>query len=481
MHILFATSEIYPLIKTGGLADVSGALPLALSRLGLDVRVLVPGYPAVMEKLPQREVVAELAPPAGTPGSAHLLAATLPENGLQLLVLDCPALFERPGGPYLAPNGRDWVDNVLRFGYFNQVGALLSGPDSPLPWRPDIVHCNDWQSALIPALLHHSHKAHARSVLSVHNLAFQGNFDARWVTRLGLPDSSYSIEGVEFYGQFSFLKAGLYYADRITTVSRTYAAEIQTPEFGCGMDGLLRTRSHDLTGIVNGIDDSWNPAHDGNLERTYRSSTLPDKAANKQAVQRELGLRPAADTPLLGLVSRLTYQKGIDLVLDCAHELLRQGVQLAVLGSGEAGLEHHLTHLMRSHGGQVGVSTGYNERLAHRIVAGSDIFLMPSRFEPCGLSQMYAMAYGTPPVVRRTGGLADTVIDSNAETLRDHHASGFVFEHADAEEFMNTVQRALNSYRNTEQWRSIQSCGMGRDFSWRKAAEQYLAVFRSLR
>lgn len=479
MHILFVTSEIYPLIKTGGLADVSGALPLALGKLGVDVRVLVPGYPAVMEKLPHVEVVAEL-PATGDLGAARLLSAVLPENGLQLLVLECPTLYDRNGGPYLAPNGRDWADNVQRFGLLNQVGALLSGPSSPLDWQPDIVHCNDWQSALIPALLHYTHTPHAKSVLSVHNLAFQGNFDAKWVARLGLPASSYQIDGVEFYGRFSFLKAGLYYADRITTVSRTYAEEIQTAEFGCGLEGLLKTRSADLSGIVNGIDDGWNPAHDGYLERTYCASTLHDKTLNKLALQQELGLQPAADAPLLGLVSRLTYQKGIDLVLDCAHELLRNGVQLAVLGSGEAGLEHHLTHLMHGHRRQVSVVTGYNEQLAHRIIAGSDIFLMPSRFEPCGLSQMYAMAYGTPPVVRHTGGLADTVTDSNADTLRDHRASGFAFAHAETGEFMHAVQRALASYRNPEEWQAIQGNGMHRDFSWQQAAEQYLAVYRSL-
>lgn len=479
-NVLFVTSEIYPLVKTGGLADVSGSLPLALREFDIDVRVLVPGYPAVLEQLQRPKVLHKLAAPTGIAGPARLLTAKMPGSDLPLLVLDCPALYDRPGGPYQSPEGLDWPDNVQRFGFLSQVGALLAGESTPLSWRPDIVHCNDWQSALIPALLHFSDTSHAKSVVSIHNLAFQGNFDAQWVSRLGLPPDSYSMHGVEFYGHFSFLKAGLYYADKVTTVSNTYAAEIQTPEFGCGMDGLLQTRRDDLVGIVNGIDGNWSPAHDSYLKHPYRDSTLQNKAANKLALQQELGLQPSADMPLLGLVSRLTYQKGIDLIMDCAQELLQDGVQLAVLGTGEAGLEQRLATLQHGRQGQVGATIGYNEGLAHRIVAGSDIFLMPSRFEPCGLSQMYAMAYGTPPVVRHTGGLADTVTDCNADTLTEHAATGFVFEHADAGELLQTVRRALAYYREPDTWRAIQLNGMRSDFSWRHAAEQYLAVYRSL-
>ncbi|MBI1173662.1 MAG: glycogen synthase GlgA [Sideroxydans sp.] len=479
MHILFVTSEIYPLIKTGGLADVSGSLPLALRKLGADVRVLIPGYPSVLEKLQHTKVLAEFPSPAGNTAPARLLSAVMPDTALPLLVLDCPVLYNRSGGPYLAPTGRDWPDNAQRFGFLNQIGALLAGSATPLSWRPDVVHCNDWQSALIPALLHYSHAAHARSVVSVHNLAFQGNFDAQWIPRLGLPAASYQMHGVEFYGHFSFLKAGLYYADKITTVSRTYAAEIQTPEFGCGMEGLLQERHADLAGIVNGIDDDWNPARDSHLQKTYDYRTLGNKAANKLALQQELGLEPDADAPLLGLVSRLTHQKGIDLVLDCVHDLLQDGAQLAVLGTGETQFEHSLNQLVRRHPGRVSATIGYDEGLAHRVIAGSDIFLMPSRFEPCGLSQMYAMAYGTPPVVRRTGGLADTVTDCNAAALRDGSATGFVFEQAGATELLGTIRRALSVYRTPETWNALQSSGMQRDFSWQHAAEQYLAAYRS--
>jgi len=480
MHILFVTSEIHPLIKTGGLADVSGSLPPALRKLGADIRVLVPGYPAVLEKLHSPGVLAELPSPPGNAGSARLLSATMPGSDLPLLVLDCPALYDRPGGPYLGPDYQEWPDNVLRFGFLSQVGAMLARPDTPLDWHPDIVHCNDWQSALIPALLHYFHVPHVKSVVSIHNLAFQGNFDASWIPRLGLPTSSYQVEGVEFYGHFSFLKAGLYHADKITTVSHTYTEEIQTPQFGCGMEGLLETRSSDLVGIVNGIDDNWNPETDRHLKQNYDKRKLTGKVANKQALQQELGLEIDADIPLLGLISRLTHQKGIDLLLDCADDLLQDDVQFAILGKGDAKLEQHLLKLARGWRGQVSVTAGYDESLAHRITAGSDIFLMPSRFEPCGLNQMYAMAYGTPPVVRRTGGLADTVIDSNDATLRDGSATGFVFELAEAEELLQAIRRALSLYRDRKAWQAIQLSGMQRDFSWQHAAEQYFEVYRSL-
>jgi starch synthase len=480
MHILFVTSEIHPLIKTGGLADVSGSLPPALRKLGVDVRVLVPGYPAVLEKLHYPGVLAELPAPPGNSGPARLLSATMTGSDLPLLVLDCPALYDRPGGPYLGPDYRDWPDNVLRFGFLSQIGAMLARPDTPLDWRPDIVHCNDWQSALIPALLHFFHVPRVKSVVSIHNLAFQGNFDASWIPRLGLPASSYQIDGVEFFGHFSFLKAGLFYADKITTVSRTYAEEIQTPEFGCGMDGLLETRSADLVGIVNGIDDSWNPETDRHLQQKYSWRMPAGKAANKQALQQELELETDADMPLLGLVSRLTHQKGIDLVLDCADELLQEDMQLAILGKGDAQLEQRLLELAHGRPGQVSFTAGYDESLAHRITAGSDLFLMPSLFEPCGLNQMYAMAYGTPPVVRRTGGLADTVTDSNKATLRGGSATGFVFDQAEAGELLQAIRRALSLYRDRETWQAIQLNGMRSDFSWRHAAEQYLAVYQSL-
>ncbi len=478
LNILFVTPEIYPLIKTGGLGDISGTLPLALRKLGADVRVLVPGYPALLSQLPEAKKLASIPALSPEAGAARLLHATLPGTDLPLLIVDCPQLFDRPGGPYQSPDGHDWQDNALRFGILSQAGALLSCAATPLAWKPDIVHCNDWQGGLIPALLHFSRIPHARTVMSVHNLAFQGNFDPQWVTRLGLPAESYAMQGVEFYGQFSFLKAGLFYADKIVTVSRTYAAEIQTHEYGYGMNGLLHWRRADLSGIVNGIGEDWSPAHDKHLHHPYSSTTLQQKAINKQALQRELGLQAAA-VPLLGVVSRLTHQKGIDLIVDGAQELLSGGAQLAVLGTGDAHLERQLRKLARSHPRQVSATIGYNEGLAHRVIAGSDIFLMPSRFEPCGLSQMYSMAYGTPPVVRRTGGLSDTVTDTTEPTLRDRSATGFVFEKETVAAFLHAVQRALAACKSEHVWHTIQHNGMARDFGWSKAAKAYMDIYRA--
>lgn len=478
LKILFVTSEIYPLIKTGGLADVSGSLPLALLGNGNDIRVLVPGYPDVIRQLPDAKKLADIKHISLNAGKARLLGATLPGSDLPLLILDCPKLYDRDGGPYLSPEGTDWPDNALRFGVLSQVGALLASSNTPLKWQPDIVHCNDWQNALIPALLHFSKIPHARSVLSIHNLAFQGNFGPEWVPRLGLPAESFSPQGVEFYGNLSYLKAGIYYADKITTVSRTYATEIQTAEFGYGMEGLLHERRTDLVGIVNGIGEDWNPASDPHLQKNYDHDTLQKKAINKLELQRELGLQTTS-VPLLSMVSRLTHQKGVDLILDCVPELLRSGVQLAVLGSGQMQYEQQLRELARRRPGLVSVTFGYHEGLAHRIIAGSDIILIPSRFEPCGLNQMYSMAYGTPPVVRRTGGLADTVIDTDKASLADGTASGFVFEQATVAGFLEAIQRSLAYFQTEKKWHAIQRNGMSRDFGWHKAAEAYQEVYRA--
>jgi starch synthase len=479
LKVLFVTSEIFPLIKTGGLADVSGALPLALRALGMDVRVLIPGYPAILKQLPDLKPVTLLDDLLPDIGDIRLLAATLPGSDLPLLVLDCPALYDRPGGPYLTTDGHDWPDNAVRVGLFSRVGAWLSGANTPLAWQPDVVHCNDWQSALIPALLHYSEPAHAKSVMSIHNLAFQGNFDFHWAARLQLPPESLSMAGLEFYGRLSFLKGGLMFADKITTVSQTYAAEIQTPTFGYGMEGLLQQRSADLTGIVNGIGDDWNVEHDPHVFQPYDRTTLQRKAENKRQLQLELGLQ-VGSFPLFCMVSRLTHHKGIDLVLDCAHELLDSGAQLAILGSGEAQYEQRLRDLAHQQPGVVSAVFGYHEALAHRLIAGGDIFLMPSRFEPCGLAQMYSMAYGTPPIVRRTGGLADTVTDTTLATLKNGRATGFVFDHADAAGFMWAAQRALVSYHSKPGWKRIQRNGMACDFGWRKAALAYLEVYRAM-
>jgi len=478
LKVLFATSEIHPLIKTGGLADVSGALPAALHRLGVDVRLLLPGYPQVMDGLKNKWVVAtgifEF-------GEVRLLSSVMPDSGVPVLVVDYPPLYRRAGGPYQDAHGRDWPDNALRFGLLSRIGALLGSDASPLPWRPDIVHCNDWQTALIPPLLYYAQGAKAATLMTIHNLAYQGIFAPELTTHLGLPPESFSMHGVEFCGSLSFLKGGLYYADHISTVSPTYAEEIQTDELGFGLQGLLRERREQLTGIVNGIDaQQWNPVSDPFLATNYSASKLAAKEANKSALQARLKLDPDPAIPLLAVISRIAPQKGLDLLLEIAPALLKQPLQIVMLGSGERSMEHAFQKLAREHRGKVSVTIGFDEGLSHLMEAGADIFLMPSRFEPCGLNQMYSQCYGTPPVVHATGGLADTVVDANPATLKDGSATGFVFESFSAPDFLAAVQRALSTYRKKRTWRTLQKNGMGRDFSWEASAAKYLALYRSL-
>ena len=480
MRILVATSEAYPLIKTGGLADVSGSLPAALRQQKVDARILIPGYPQVLAKVKNLMPITQLKLMPQI-GSAVLMQGEMPDTGVPVYVLAHAPLYQRDGGPYQDDAGRDWIDNPLRFGMLSHAAAVLSSGSSPLQWKPDIVHCNDWQTGLTPALLNFFGTTRAKVVLGIHNLAYQGNFSADWVGRLGLPPQSYQIEGLEYYGQMSFLKAGVYYSDAIITVSPTYAQEIQTAEYGCGMQGLLKSRAADLHGILNGINtDEWDPALDPHLVCNYDHTHLEGKSANKQALQKRLGLDVNAHAPLLAVVSRLANQKGLDLLLGCGSSLVHEGAQIVTLGSGEPILEYGFNQLAKAHPGRVSVTIGYNEPLSHQIMAGSDIFLMPSRFEPCGLNQMYGLAYGTPPVVRRTGGLADTVRNSDAKSLKSGNATGFVFEHATEAEFLACVHRAIGLFRDHESWLKLQKNGMQRDLSWIPSAKQYLSIYRAL-
>lgn len=481
MRILFVSSEAYPLIKTGGLADVSGSLPAAIRDLGINIRILLPGYPSVLAKLQDKRLVTPIHELPEV-GSINLLAGKMPDTGVDVMVVENAQLFDRPGGPYNDSQGNDWNDNALRFGILSKVGAILSSQHSPLrDWIPDVVHCNDWQSGLTPAFLHHSGTPHAKSVISIHNLAFQGNFAPEWVQRLGLPAHSYQVDGLEYYGQMSFLKAGVYYADSITTVSPTYAREIQTEQYGFGMQGLLATRSHEIHGILNGIEtQEWNPATDPYLAKTYNLEHLADKKIVKKALQVQLGLEAAPHKPLLGVVSRLTHQKGLDIFLAVAEKLLARHCQIAVLGNGEAQMENGFKELAKRHPRQVSVTIGYKEPLSHQIMAGADMFIMPSRFEPCGLNQMYGLRYGTPPVVTRTGGLADSVRDSNSSTMKNNTATGFVLESAEPQQLLNAVERALVYYHDPRAWRRIQRNGMRRDLSWAGSAKLYLDLYQSL-
>jgi starch synthase len=485
MKVLFATSELAPWVKTGGLADVAAALPEALLAKGVDIRILVPAYPQLKAAFPDAPMVAAIPPVGQLYGAAVREART--ENGVTLYLLECHAYFDRPGNPYLGPEGLDWLDNGLRFGLLSRVAALLADSRSPLAWKPDILHCSDWQTGLAPAFLHYTGQRAARSMMTIHNLAFQGIFHRDLLTSLGLPEHAWAINGVEYHGYLSFLKAGLQHADAITTVSPTYAKEIQTDAEGMGLGGLLRHRAPQFTGILNGIDtQAWNPLTDHYLAAHYDAAHPEAKRANTAALRAEMGLAedhpddPNHSRPLIGIVSRLTYQKGLDLLpslvdlLACGGNVLP--VQFAVLGSGEKGLESAYRELAARFPGQFAMRLGFDEGLAHRIEAGADMFLMPSRFEPCGLNQMYSLRYGTPPIVRATGGLADTVIDAS----HGKHGTGFVFQDATIDALLATVQRAIAAWHDRKGWQALQKRGMQADFSWDAPARHYLALYQNL-
>ena len=478
LKVLFATSEVAPLVKTGGLADVSAALPASLMGLGTDIRILVPGYAQVMEALKTKGRAATLPALPGI-APAQLIASKLP-SGVPLLVIES-AIYQRSGGPYQDAAGSDWLDNDLRFGLLSYVAALLSTPDSPFPWKPDIVHCNDWQTGLTPVYLHYVPGARAKTMITIHNLAFQGIFPAETTARLGLPPPAFSVTGVEYYGKTSFLKGGLQFADRITTVSPSYAEEIQREPLGMGLQGLLSRRKAVLKGILNGIDtDAWDPESDPYIERYYNASRLAAKQDNKRALQQRMGLRDEPEIPLFGAVSRLTQQKGHDVLADIASELLELPAQIVVLGSGDAQLQRRFQELALLHPGKVAVQIGFDEGLSHQIEAGADCFVMPSRFEPSGLNQMYSQRYGTPPVVQATGGLRDSVVDCTPETLKKHTATGFMFTGLNSATLFEACQRAVAAYHDKRIWRQLQKNGMSRDFSWEARAQQYLDLYRGL-
>lgn len=476
--VLFATSEVAPLIKTGGLADVSAALPQALAALGVDIRVLVPGFPQVTRALKSKSRAATIPVMPGVP-PANLLVSKLP-TGVPLLVIDC-SLYERGGGPYQDAAGADWPDNDLRFGLLSYVAALLSTEHSPFRWTPDILHCNDWQAGLAPAYLKYVAANKAATLITIHNIAYQGVFPLRTAIKLGLPESALLPDGVEYYGQMSFLKAGLQYADRINTVSPSYADEIQTEALGMGLHGLLQHRRPVLSGILNGIDtDAWDPDNDPYIERYYNAARLAQKEDNRKALRDRLGLADEPTIPLFATVGRLVEQKGLDILLEIAPDLIALPAQLVVLGTGDAELQSRFQALARKYPGTIAVHIGFDEGLSHQIEAGADLFVMPSRYEPSGLNQMYSQRYGTPPVVHATGGLKDSVVDANPQSIADKTATGFVFSPLSADTLLATCRRAAATYANKRVWRQIQKNGMARDFSWEASAGSYLALYRLL-
>ena len=476
VRVLAVAAELYPLIKTGGLADVVGALPIALEREGIATRTLLPGYPQVFNALRDVEPVYTFAAMHG--GAARVLASRA--AGLDLFVLDAPHLYARPGNPYLGPDGHDWPDNPQRFAALAAAAAAIGRGAIPA-FVPDVVHAHDWHAGLAPAYLYYGGAPRPRTVATVHNLAFQGQYPASLLTQLGLPARAYTLDGVEYYGTIGFLKAALALADRITTVSPTYAAEIQTPEHGMGLDGLLRHRSGVLVGIRNGIDtELWNPATDKHLSSRYDAHDLARRSPNKAALRRCMMLDEDSAAPLFAAVSRLAWQKGLDLLLAAVDGLVASGAQLALIGQGERDLEQGFTAARQRHPGRVGVRIDYDEGLAHLAQAGADAVLVPSRFEPCGLTQLCAMRYGALPVVAKVGGLSDTVVDVGDGVRGAERGTGIQFAPVTHDAFRAALERTMALWREPAAWRRTQAHAMDTDVGWSGPAAQYAAIYRAL-
>lgn len=478
MRVLHVAAELFPLLKTGGLADVAGALPLALAPLGAEVRVLLPGFPAIKAGVAIEGEVAAFTALGGASGPVRLLFGKT-ADGIATYIIDAPALYERPGNPYHDANQQSYPDNHLRFALLGWVAAQLAQGMDPY-WQPALVHAHDWHAGLAPAYLAAAGRP-AKSIVTVHNLAYQGVFGRDCFDALELPAHFFDREGVEFHGNLSFLKAGLHFADHITTVSPTYAREITTPEQGCGLEGLLQMRRASLSGIINGVDELvWNPATDPLLPASYSVDKLAGKARCKAALQQELGLLETDEPPLFVVVSRLTDQKGLPVLLEALPELLARGGQFALLGSGDAWLEEAFRNLAHANPRQVAVKIGYDEAFSHRLIAGGDVIMVPSRFEPCGLTQLYGLKYGTLPLVRRVGGLADTVTDCTLENLSDDVATGFVFDELSAEDCLRAIRRAYALWARPREWKQVRKRAMQQDVAWRASAEHYFALYQQL-
>lgn len=473
MKVLSAASELYPLVKTGGLADVAGALPAALASHGIEVTSMLPGYPAVMAALEKPNPLHSYEELFG--GPARLVRGRA--HGLDIVAVDAPHLYARPGNPYLGPDGKDWPDNAQRFAALARAATdLAAGRASS--YRADILHCHDWQTGLGP--VYAKFLGGPKTVMTVHNIAFQGQFPASVFGTLGLPAQAFAIEGVEYYGSVGFLKGGLALADAITTVSPSYAQEICTPEYGMGLDGLLRARRHVLSGIVNGIDTTvWNPATDTLIAQPYGAGSLSERAANKRAVEKRFKLS-SGDGILHGVVSRLTWQKGMDILAASLDSLAASGARLALIGTGEPAIQQAMLAAAERHPGRIGVVIGYDEALSHLLQAGCDTILVPSRFEPCGLTQLYALRYGAVPVVARTGGLNDTVIDANDAGLQAGVATGFQFSPVDQLTLDHALRRAAACFAQAPLWRRMQERGMASDVSWPRSAAAYAQLYQTL-
>jgi starch synthase len=503
--VLFVTSEVLPLIKTGGLADVSSSLPAALTEIGHDVRILMPAYKQVLDKLERRK--------EGTLGDRErrqeqravhlshrpyhakvvmrfkwhnmqiqLLETKLPDTDITLYLIDYPHLYYRPGTPYQDEIGNDWNDNAWRFHLLCQLASDLAMGDIDIDWQPNVVHANDWPSALTCALLHKKENRPA-TIFTIHNLAHRGLFAEQTFHDLGMDEKFWSLHELEFHGQFSFMKGGLVFADRINTVSPTYAKEIQTRENGFGMDDLLRFRKERLSGILNGIDTKeWDPETDPMISENYSLNSLKGKVKNKQALLdyfKMPQLKDSKGTPviLFGLIARLAGQKGIDLLLNALPEMVKTPMQMVILGSGDHWLEAQLQNWADQYPDKIGLFTGYDESLSHQIEAGSDAFLMPSHFEPCGLNQLYSLRYGTLPIVNNVGGLADTVVSATPTTIVNKTATGFKFDHSLGETLNQAVNEAMSIYQDNKQWQQIIKTAMSQEFTWQQSAREYVKLY----
>lgn len=487
LNILFVSSEVDPFAKTGGLADVSGALPQAIKDLGHEVRIIMPKYRSVDErKFHLHEVLRlkEIDIPIGQEVERASVKSCILANTaakIQVYFLANESLYDR-SGLYVSPeNHKDYPDNDERFIFFCR-GVLETL--KRLGWKPDIIHCNDWQSALIPAYLKTVYRGDSffpkvKTIFTIHNMAYQGSFPKSSFLKTHLPEELFIPDGVEFYGNLNFLKAGLVYADIITTVSEKYAQEIQSSdEYGCGMSGMLRKRSSDVYGILNGIDYSvWNPETDNLIPQKYDARNLDGKATNKMELLRRFKLEYREGTPVIGCISRLAEQKGFDLIGQIADDLLKLDIQFVLLGTGEKKYHDLFEAIQKRYPRKAGVYLGFSNELAHLIEAGSDMFLMPSRYEPCGLNQMYSLRYGTIPIVRATGGLDDTIEDYDLES---GNGTGFKFSRYDATELMRAIERAVAVYANKPAWRKMMKQGMQKDFSWESSARKYIALYKNV-
>jgi starch synthase len=473
LTILAVASEVFPLVKTGGLADVIGSLPKSLLPQGISTRTLIPAYPLALANCRRREAIGRLSVlgAEATVWRGHC-------EGLELLLLDCPELFERRGGPYIDGHGRDFHDNWRRFAVLSAAAAQIAA-EGIGGWRPDVVHLHDWQAALTAAYMRAA-GLDMPIVLTIHNLAFQGQFPAGVFPALGLPDHFSGVDCLEYYGDISYLKAGIRLSDAVTTVSPTYAREILTEEQGMGMAGVLQSRRQVLSGIVNGIDQTiWNPFTDPHIPQNYDARSIDRRRVNRTMIERQFGLTPG-DGPILSVISRLTWQKGIDLLAPLVSGIVERGARLIILGEGDPGIVYGLLEQVRQHSGHVVIHVGYSEETAHLLHAGSDIVLQPSRFEPCGLTQLYALRYGAIPIVARTGGLAETVIDANEAAASAGVATGFKFHPGSSDDLYHAIHRALTAFDNVDFWRELQTQAMRTDFGWSRSAERYARLYRQL-